>query len=241
MESTVFSFKRYEKKYLLSKEASLLFRQAALPYLKADKHGMYTICNIYYDTKDYELIRNSIEKPVYKEKLRLRSYGIPSKNDTVYIELKKKYQGEVGKRRIALSLADAMNYLEGGKAPETCRGQIFKEIDYFIKRYKLAPSLYLAYDREAWFSDDYKDLRITIDSNIRSRLDNLDLSMGDSGTLLLPSGVSLLEIKTSATVPKWLATILNEQKIYPISFSKYGNVYKNSILPNGGNHVYNGH
>ena len=51
----------------------------------------YNIYNIYYDTDNSDVIRHSISKPYYKEKLRLRSYYIPNNsNDKVFLELKRK-------------------------------------------------------------------------------------------------------------------------------------------------------
>ena len=95
-------FKRYELKYLLTpaqRDAVLL---GIAPYMQLDRYGHTTIRNIYFDTGDYRLIRRSIEKPAYKEKLRVRSYRLVGSDDTVFVELKKKYDGVVYKRRIAL-------------------------------------------------------------------------------------------------------------------------------------------
>ena len=85
-------FKRYEKKYMLTKEQYESFKEDIDDFMKIDEYGLSTICNIYYDTVDYKLISRSIEKPIYKEKIRLRSYGIPTPDSTVFLELKKKYK-----------------------------------------------------------------------------------------------------------------------------------------------------
>ena len=69
-------FERYEKKYFLSPEQQRQLLQAIGSHVKMDFYGRYTISNLYYDTPDWRLIRTSLEKPIYKEKLRVRSYGV---------------------------------------------------------------------------------------------------------------------------------------------------------------------
>lgn len=222
-------FQRVEKKYLMTAETCQLFQKEIQAYMQADQYGLHTICNIYFDTISDELIRNSIEKPVYKEKLRLRSYGIPNYNSQVFLEIKRKYKGIVYKRRVAMTLKEASYYLEHGIRPKN-DSQILKEIDYFIKFYKPIPKLYLAYDRVAFFGKEDNNIRMTIDANIRSRKDDLALEQGDRGELLLEQDMYLLEIKVPNAYPIWLAEILSKLEIYPISFSKYGNIYKQNLL-----------
>lgn len=224
-------FSRVEKKYLIKAENYDTFLKCIEPYMNMDQYGQHTICNIYYDTDNYDLIRTSIEKPVYKEKLRLRSYGIPGEKDQVFLEIKKKYKGTVFKRRIALSLKEAENYLEHGIAPVE-KNQIFKEIDYFVNFYHPTSKLFLAYDRIAYAGIEDPELRITFDHNIRSRNYDLDLKNGDYGELLLDDSNYLIEIKSLAALPLWLVDILSDLKIYPTSFSKYGSIYKNEQLEN---------
>lgn len=224
------TFQRTEKKYLVTDRQWKQLKSVLEPYMELDAYGLYTICNIYYDTNSYELIRNSLEKPVYKEKLRLRSYGTPNKDSKVFLEIKKKYKGVVYKRRIAVSLQNALNYLKEGTIPKgEYNHQIFSEIDYFIKFYQPKPVLYLAYDRIAYAGKEDSHLRLTVDRNIRSREEELSLEAGDRGELLLPPDVRLIEIKTSKAFPMWLARALSEFKIYPVSFSKYGRVYQEKL------------
>ena len=217
-------FQRVEKKYLVTEEKYNMFIEKIKPYMKLDAYGMHTICNIYYDTENFDLIRKSLEKPKYKEKFRIRSYGVPSLDDKVFLEIKKKYKGIVYKRRISLTLKQAQDYLENGIRPNA-DSQILKEIDYFLNLYDLDKKVYLAYDREAYFGIEDDNIRVTVDKSIRSRFNNLDLSSGDYGELLLPNGYRLIEIKVPVSYPLWLVKILSELEIYPSSFSKYGNVY----------------
>ena len=223
MAQTVFN--RYEKKYLMPENIYLELRKRLEPYMSIDQYGLHTICNIYYDTTDYDLIRRSIEKPVYKEKLRLRSYGIPTLDSTVFLEIKKKYNKIVNKRRIQLTLQEAYDYVENGIKPSE-NNQITNELDFFIKRYSLTRGMYIAYDRIALFQKSNPDFRVTFDQNIRSRRTNMGLENGDKGDLLLPSGYYLMESKILGATPIWFTRILSELKIYPVSFSKYGNIYK---------------
>lgn len=221
-------FQRVEKKYMMSYETYKLFLQQIQAYMQEDQFGLHTICNIYYDTEQDELIRASIEKPRYKEKLRLRSYGIPTSNSKVFLEIKKKYAGIVYKRRCAMTLKEAEYYLDHGIKPKE-DSQILRELDYFMKFYHPIPKLYLAYDRRAYFGKDDHNIRMTVDKNIRSRTTQLQLDKGDEGELLLEEGYHLLEIKVPNAYPMWLVEILSNLKLYPVSFSKYGSIYKKSI------------
>lgn len=222
-------FERIEKKYLLSEEKFNLLFQKIEPYMSIDKFGLHTICNIYYDTETFDLIRNSIEKPSYKEKFRLRSYGVPGEDSMVFLEIKKKYGHTVFKRRISLSLNEAEDYLERNIKPKK-DSQILREIDYFIKLYNPSKKVFIAYDRVALFGKEDESLRITFDTDIRSRTHNLDLRKGDFGMAINNFSGYLMEIKTSASLPLWLARILSELEIYPDSFSKYGSVYKQGLI-----------
>lgn len=221
-------FERVEKKYLISDTKLNLLMKRIEPYMDKDKYGIHTICNIYYDTSTYDLIRNSIEKPVYKEKLRLRSYGIPEKNDKVFLELKKKCDSTVFKRRISLTLKEAEAYLENGIKPQK-ESQILREIDYFINFYQPEKKIFIAYDRIALLGNENPDLRITFDMNIRSRVYDLNLIKGDYGKNINNFNSYLMEIKTPCSLPLWLVRTLSELKIYPVSFSKYGEIYKQEL------------
>lgn len=218
-------FNRYEKKYLVPQDIYYELRHQLEPYMHEDQYGLHTICNIYYETPDAELVRRSIEKPIYKEKLRLRSYGIPDMNSVVFLEIKKKYRSVVNKRRIQLTLQEAYDYMERGIRPQK-ESQILHEIDFFLHRYPLSRGLYLAYDRIALVSRQDQEFRVTFDRNIRSRHTHMGLEEGDSGELLLPEGYYLMESKIMGATPLWFTEILSKLAIYPVSFSKYGNIYK---------------
>jgi len=224
-------FERTEKKYLLSKEQYELLLEKSKEYIKSDKYGVTSICNVYFDTEDSELIRTSIEKPLYKEKLRLRSYGTPTSEDSkVFLEIKKKYDGVVYKRRVSMSLKESEKYLNNGIKPECENGQIIREIDYIIEHYNLKPKLFLAYDRIAYNGIEDTALRITFDTNIRSRENDLSLMAGSYGDNLIDGDTYLMEIKANGGMPLWLVDLLSTLEIYPLSFSKYGNIYKRSIM-----------
>lgn len=221
-------FARYEKKYLICSGQQEQLMKALQEKFKPDVYGIHTVCNIYFDTEDYRLIRTSLEKPVYKEKLRLRSYGTPGNSDTVFLELKKKHKGIVYKRRVSLPLPEARRYLHSGDLPEK-PGQILREIDWFIHHYSPVPKAYIAYDREAWQGMDNPELRVTFDKDIRGRESMLDLTRGSWGTPLLPPDTVLMEWKLPGVMPLWLSRLLSRNDILPVSFSKYGTFYQNHL------------
>jgi hypothetical protein len=228
-QSVQCSFQRVEKKYLLTQAQYAALSEGMRPYLRRDEYGRYTICNLYYDTDDFRLIRASLEKPVYKEKLRLRSYGVPTDTDKVFVELKKKFDGVVYKRRTVLECARAAAYLSGGACPLP-GDQICREIDWFLGSYPLSPKVFLAYEREALAGADDPQLRVTFDTGLRWRTDQLDLRFGDQGDPLLMDGKILMEIKIPGAAPLWLSHLLSEAQVYPTSFSKYGLCYRQNLM-----------
>jgi hypothetical protein len=231
-------FNRYEKKFIISDEVYRLIKPQLEEYMEVDAHSrngdFYTICNIYYDTADNEIIRRSIEKPAYKEKLRLRSYGMVGPKDKVYLEIKKKFNGCVNKRRTSILLEEVYQYFETKQKPEAKNAineQILNEIDFIINRYPtLQPVLYISYDRNAMFGIENNNFRITFDTNIRTRRHDLRLDTGNYGELLLPPGLWIMEAKLDQAAPLWFAELLSRYKIYPTTFSKYGTEYQKMIL-----------
>lgn len=225
-------FKRYELKYMLTREQKRIVEDIMEPFMSIDKYGRTTIRNIYFDTDSYRLIRRSLEKPAYKEKLRVRSYKKAESDSTVFVELKKKYDGIVYKRRLDLSEKDAMAWLSGGiRCPVDT--QISREIDYFLDYYEtLRPAMFLSYEREAYYNRGGGDFRITFDDNILAREYDLSLGIEPYGESLLENDMVLMEIKCSGGIPLWLAKTLSREKIYKTSFSKYGTAYEKMILPN---------
>lgn len=224
-------FKRYELKYMLTVQQKDTILRAMEPYMSLDKYGRTTIRNIYFDTDDYRLIRRSIEKPAYKEKLRIRSYGQADYNSTVFVELKKKYDGVVYKRRIALPQQQAWNWIcERSTCPIDT--QISREIDYFIDFYgNPKPTVFLSYEREAYYDRKGTDFRVTFDDNILFRQTDMSLMSPVYGTPILHEGMVLMELKCSGGIPFWMAKVLSQEKIYKTSFSKYGTAYEQLIFP----------
>ena len=209
-------FSRYEKKYMMNSAVYLKIQDVLRKYMNADPYNkdgaFYTISNIYYDTPDNYLIRNSTMKPAYKEKLRLRAYGVPKEEDLVFLEIKKKFQKIVNKRRTKLSMKEAYSFVENSEKPalqEYMNPQVLNELEYFIERYPLEPKLYLAYDRFAYFGKGQHDLRISFDTNIRTRREQLRLEKGDFGELLLDDNLWLMEIKAEKAIRLYLSIILN--------------------------------
>lgn len=219
-------FKRYEIKYLISKSQKEKILKAMEPYMELDGYGRSTIRNVYYDTDNYRLIRKSLEKPVYKEKLRVRSYRNVTAEDEVFVELKKKYKSVVYKRRVNLPNGQATDYL-AGKTEAPVHSQITEEIDYFLEYYEsLKPRVFLSYEREAYYTKEPSEFRVTFDENILWRETDLSLETGVYGEAILQPGQALMEIKTPGNIPLWMVEVLSQEEIRKTSFSKYGNAYQ---------------
>lgn len=221
-------FKRVEKKYRIDESKKNMLLAEIDDNLVPDPHGKSTICSVYLDTPDRQLIRASIDARTYKEKLRIRSYGTPKTDTNVFLEIKKKYKGVVHKRRVKLPLADALEYVSTGKT--NIDTQIMREIDYAMHFYRHpAPSMLIAYERDAYFGKEDEGLRLTFDHSIRFREQDTDLTKGSFGEKILPEGEYVLEIKTNGGMPLWLSDALDKLKIYPTSFSKYANAHYMSL------------
>jgi len=221
-------FKRHEKKYLLTGGQYQAMLAGMEAHMEADRYSRYSIFNIYYDTEDYRLISASLEGPVYKEKLRVRSYGSVYGSGSVFVELKKKFDGVVYKRRVTAGAADAARWLSGGKSPGD--SQIHREIDWFIKSLRPVPKAFIGYEREAYAGKALPDLRVTFDTALRGRSAGLDLRCGGHGALILPEESILMEVKIPGAAPLWLASLLSANEIFPVSFSKYGTYYRDFVL-----------
>ena len=224
-------FSRYEKKYVITPQQYVQLMQRIGGRLQDDEYGKSTVCNIYFDTPDFRLIRASIEKPVFKEKLRMRVYNIPTAQSTAFVEIKRKYKGIVYKRRVSMRYDQAVAWLCGGKQPPY-DAQIPQEIEYFRAVYApLQPKVSLFYDRVAYVGKEDDTLRMTFDGNIRYRAQRLDLSLGDGGCTRIDGGNIVMEIKCAASFPLWLSTALSELAIFPSTFSKYGIAYQQMMQP----------
>ena len=220
------TFKRYELKYLLNKKEKEEILLAMKPHMKLDDYGRTVIRNIYFDTENFRLIRRSLEKPVYKEKLRIRSYKPVQITDPVFVEIKKKYKSVVYKRRLLLPEKTVMESFRTGEPLPVC-SQIGDEIQYFREYYKnLQPSVFLSYEREAFYSLDGSDFRVTFDENILYRRNDISLGSEIYGHPLLGKQQTLVEIKTSGGIPLWMSETLTKHHLYKTSFSKYGSAYQ---------------
>ena len=230
LEHIQHTFRRIEKKYVLTEETAARVLERLLPRMDEDQYGQHTIRNVYYDTPDYALIRHSIQKPVYKEKFRLRGYSTPGDEGITFAELKKKYKGVVYKRRVVGSEQDIDHLLRGGWLEEE-DAQTQREIHWFLNAYRPLPQVFIAYERDAFFCREDPLLRVTFDRHIRWREDNLTLSDGDDGALVLPNDPVIMEVKIADAAPLWLARLFSELGIFPTGFSKYGACYQRHIAP----------
>ena len=228
------SFARVETKYLLSAaQAEALERGLMQQGFSRSDFGSPRVQSLYYDTEDFALIRASLERPAYKEKLRLRAYGEPGTLSASFLEIKKKYRGVVYKRRTTLTLREAMEGLAAGCLPESM-GQVGREILWMNSRYSLQPASVISYDRDAWFSKKEPGVRITFDRNLSFRDWALDLNSRDPGIFLIPADQRLMEIKTGGHLPLWLVSLLREADVHRTHFSKYGLAYQRYIRSESG-------
>lgn len=232
------TFKRYERKYILNEEQYKYIIEAIPKYMELDNHciknGKYNIYNIYLDTENNDIIRRSISENTYKEKIRIRTYKVlEDENENVFLELKKKICGVVFKRRTVITYKEAINFISNNKLPVKYTyidNQVIQEINHFLNLNKVYPKVYISYERIAYFAKDNKNFRLTFDSNIKSRRNNINFNNDICDLKLLEDGKYLMEVKINSSIPIWFVNILSNLKLYKQSFSKYGNEYKNYNL-----------
>lgn len=223
------TFERYELKYLLTSQKKEQMLRIMEPYMRLDDYGHTTIRNLYLDTSNFRLIRRSLEKPVYKEKIRLRSYQRSGPNDLIFVELKKKYKSIVYKRRLLLPQERVMKSFRD-ETPLSVDSQIGRELEYFRSYYgNLQPAIFLSYEREAYYALDGGDFRVTFDENILYRERELSLDSEVYGMPLLGKNQTLMEIKTFGGIPLWMSHGLSKLRLFPASFSKYGSAYQHRM------------
>ena len=228
VQAPITVMQRVEWKYILSAEQTEFFCERLKGHMEPDAYGLTTISSLYYDTPDRKLICASIEKPAFKEKIRLRAYGRATNETPVYLELKRKAFGIVYKRRIRATVPEVKRFFAGELDLDE-KGQIDREITYFRDYYKkLEPACMILYDRIAYYEPD-GDLRLTIDRNPRYRTDALSFDHAPVGIPLLAPGDTILEVKVQNTIPLWLVRILSEGRIKRGSISKYGEAYRRSM------------
>ncbi len=223
-------FRRVEKKYILDKKQYNMIRNIMADHMIPDEYGKSTICNIYFDTNSYDLIGHSITKPFFKEKIRLRSYGTPNQDSNVFLEIKRKVDGIVCKRRIEMKLNEFNNYMNDKKSINNENVQIKNELDYYFDRFNLKKTMYISYNREAFYDKSDRDFRITFDNNIIARDYNLNLEKGNYGDNILEQDKYIMEIKTLGSIPLWFVKLISECEISPCGFSKYGEAYTQLVL-----------
>ncbi|MCL2378964.1 MAG: polyphosphate polymerase domain-containing protein [Defluviitaleaceae bacterium] len=225
------TFKRYEYKYLVTHKQAEAVTATLLEYMVPDKYGTYWVQNLYYDTDNWDVICTSMEKPLYKEKLRLRCYGIPDDSSNVFLELKKKYLGEVNKRRVALPISSLSRPIREVLDEETA--QIARELAFYMQTHPVEEKMFIAFLRTAYSGIEDAGLRVTFDNNIRYRRDNLGFSHPEEGQDVLHEDYSILEIKTRTGIPLWLSRLLSDNTIYKISYSKYGTCFMDYQVQKG--------
>lgn len=221
-------FNRYEYKYVLDQYQFKNIQKHIMLYMDEDAYNSinkgYKIYNLYVDTIDNNMIRTSLAKPKYKQKLRLRSYNkFENSNDIIFIEIKKKVNGLVNKRRSKITYFDAVNFIKTGRIPEIkeyMNVQVLRELEYILMMDSYEIKTEISYSRSAYFNKNDRDLRISFDSNINStRHENI----------YFEDNQYLMEIKAESSMPFWLSTYLSKNKIKSSSFSKYGRDFISTI------------
>lgn len=226
MSGAITVFARTEQKYLLTPSQAVALTENLPVHMEEDVYFRSDIRNLYYDTPAFDLIRRSLDRPPYKEKVRLRSYGPAGAQDRVFLECKKKYEGVVYKRRAPLPLEEALALAAGERDGRT---QVERELAYTCRYYNLAPQLYLAYHRLSYRGREEPALRLTLDTNVRYRWEELTLQDAPQDALLLAPGMCLLEVKAMGAIPLWLVRLLDGLEIRQTSFSKYGKIYEKRL------------
>lgn len=228
------TFQRIEKKYLINQDQKDALEKILVQYMDYDAYcknqNRYLIRNIYYDTTDRNLIHQSVAKPYHKEKIRVRKYGdYFHEKDEFFLEIKRKTGKVVSKRRVKLTECELLDFFQQrqlSKRDNYLDEQVLKEITYFLSIYSLQPTVFISYERMAYFDRFDPEFRLTFDSQLQYRRENLDFLYRNENKPLLDSSFYIMEIKVHQAMPLWLAQALSMLHIHSLSFSKYGQEYK---------------
>ncbi|MEQ6205112.1 polyphosphate polymerase domain-containing protein [Enterococcus mundtii] len=224
-------FQRKETKYLIPTAQFHSFLKDLKKQMQIDEYGLHTILSLYFDTPDDRFITNSMTKPKYKEKFRVRSYGISQETSMVFLEIKKKVNGIVYKRRMPLTYAEYLQWLDQKYFLKNEAEQIPQEVNWLFKRNPdLSPKTMIIYERISLFGTSDPDFRVTFDQNIRFRSTNLDLSITGKETLVAPEIGILMEVKALGAYPLWFVELLNDYQLKKGSFSKYAETYQRHLF-----------
>lgn len=231
------TFCRKEMKFLITEEQMHVLLKETAAYFDYDAFcpngSWYLIRNIYMDTEQNQLIHLSTMGPTYKEKVRIRKYGTyDDQKDSYYLEMKKKAEGIVFKRRVHFTKEDLDTFLKNKQVLNGYNAfsqQVMKEFIYLFEQYEIAPKLFLSYERLALKGKEEPTLRMTFDRNILTRRDNFEFDKAGGDALLKPHQI-IMEIKFENAMPLWLAHLLASHQIYKTSFSKYGHEYQKYVM-----------
>ena len=226
------TFERHEKKFLITFEQKEIILDKLKDNLVLDERngnkGVYNVYSLYFDDDFDDIIRISVSKPPYKEKLRMRSYKLsPTDSDKIYLEIKKKYNKVGNKRRISLSYNECLDYIKGIKRPsfdDYLSNQVLKEIDQVLRRNEIYPKMFIGCKREAFFGKYDRTLRITFDTDITYRNYNVNFD-DDKGEILLKDRI-VMEVKFGLAIPYEIVRMLSEMGLYRRGYSKYGKVFE---------------
>lgn len=238
-------FQRYEKKFILTQaqfDGIMSFVEKNMNYDPYCFQGQrYHLRNVYFDTIDHQLISSSLLKPDFKEKLRIRKYGkIGDKSNLLFLEVKRKVNGIVTKRRASMTLEEIDAFMDDKVVPfrDTYYDkQILNELSYMTKIYDLRKSVFIEYDRLAFIDKLDPEFRVTFDENILTRNTDFNFESTAGGVSLLMPGQILMEVKVGDAMPLWFAKTLSRYKVYLGSFSKYGKAYEFEIAKEISNDV----
>jgi len=225
------TFKRYEYKYLVTHTQAEAITATLLEYMVPDKYGTYWVQNLYFDTGNWDVICKSMERPLYKEKLRMRCYGVPEETSNVFLELKKKYFGEVNKRRVALPISSLSRPIREVLANED--KQIARELAFYMQANLVEEKMFIAFLRTAYSGIEDESLRVTFDNDIRYRCDVMDFYHPGEGQEVLHKDYQVMEIKTRTGIPLWLSRLLSDNAVYKTSYSKYGTCFTDYCVQKG--------
>jgi len=224
-ESRVFD--RWELKYVVTVKQMYQLMHALKNYVVLDENGddgLYKIKSIYYDSHDFKFYHEKMNGNKYRQKVRLRGYNNVAYNDDVYFEIKQRYNTTVQKRRAELKLSDAYELMKHPLDAEQYADKkriVLDEIRYLSSMHALEAKAIVSYDRKAYMGKYEDGLRITFDTNLKCRKENLNLEEYHKEKYFVHPSLAVLEIKTNEKVPIWLVSLIQRFEIEAHRVSKY--------------------
>jgi len=233
-------FQRYEIKYWLTEERYFDVRDEIQRYMELDPychdrpHHAYPIWSLYLDTFDFATFEERLDGLIFRQKYRLRTYGADKPfedalTDPLFVEIKKKQNKVILKDRSLIKVREALDLLDhasGNPFMQTlplAQKKTMERFVFFQNHLSLGPQIAVKYEREAYFGENDRNVRVTFDRNLCAKESRAlaEMYTETKNWFHHRNPQIIFEIKVYDAMPQWLVNILRRFQLRSEPISKY--------------------